>query len=301
MLAEYVRLTQLALQLFPFHDRFMDAAFLGTLLSASYDDVAALGDTILRAKGLLRIPFYSASSRFSVVIDERNRRISTELDPDDSRNLHGSEQLGVHALFDLSFDDVTGIHQRARNIVSSGSLSTDSYALKLDPRGQAPHYLFMSLIHCLYGEETQKLITRNLGLFVQRVIGRQRHVSAELADPSKVTRDRLQILSEIVGTSTVIAANAAEQMRQSAEQLRQKPSPNDGRMSQAETLSQTAQEGQTLMTRRADLLKAQAALHDSQRESSRTWSESLADAALANQMTAIAAHVDQLVSLIDVK
>jgi hypothetical protein len=300
VLAEYVRLTQLALQLFPLNDRFMDAAFLGALLSAPYDDVASLGDTILRAKGTLRIPFYSASSRFTLVIDDRSRRISTELDSDTPANVNGSEQLGTHVLFDLSFAEVTGIHQRARNVVSSGSLASDSYALKLDPRGQAPHYLFMSLVHCLYGEETQKQVTRNLGLFIQHAIARERRVAAELVDPSKVTRDRLQIFSEIVGTSTVTAANFAEQMRQSAQQRGQQ-APNDGRMSLSETLGQTAQEGQTLMTRRADLLKAQAALRDAQRDSSRSWSESLADSVLARQMTVIAGRVDQLVSLIEIK
>jgi hypothetical protein len=158
----------------------------------------------------------------------------------------------------------------------------------------------MSLVHCLYGEETQKQVTRNLGLFIQHAIARERRVAAELVDPSKVTRDRLQIFSEIVGTSTVMAATFAEQMRQSAEQRGQQ-APNDGRMSLSETLGQTAQEGQTLMTRRADLLKAQAALRDAQRDSSRSWSESLADSVLARQMTVIAGRVDQLVSLIEIK
>lgn len=294
LLAEYVRLTQLALELFPFNDRFMDGAFHGALLSASYEDLERLGDSILKAKGVLRVPFFSSNARFWLVIDARSQRLSTEFDLQQPSNVNGSDQLGELVPFDHPFASVSGIHQRAKNMVSTGSLLRDSYALKVDPRGQAPHYLFMPLVHCLYGEATQKQITKNLGLYLIHVISARRAVAADLENPDKVTKERLQMFSQIIGVSTSIVANAASQLQQA-------PQKDDGRITSAEVLQQTASEGQLLATRRNSLLKEQASIGDAQAASRQTWFDSLANSAVAPFVAAMSARVDGLLALVDIK
>jgi hypothetical protein len=294
VLAEYVRLTELALQLFPFNHQFMDAAFHGALLSAPYEDLRRLGDDILKAKGDIRIPFYSATAQFVLVIDSRSQRLYTELDRRQPANTHGSDELGAHVLFDLPFRDVSALKQRGKTTLSTGSLAPGSYAVKVEPQGQAPHYLFMTLVHCLYGEETQKQITRNLGLFIQHVVGRQKRIDVQLEDPAKVTKDRLQVFSQIVGAGTMIAAGAAEG-------LRREPDRNDGRLTMTETLQQTSREGQALMTRRNALLAVQAEIRESQKASSRSWAEARTDDALKRAMETISSRVDELLALVSVE
>jgi hypothetical protein len=294
VIAEYVQLTEMGLQLFPFNDALMDAAFHGALLSEPYDDVKRLGLEILRAKGELRIPFYSSTARFDLVVDGRNRRISSQLATGDSANPFASEALGKHVLFELPFDRVVEVKQSAKTQLSTMSLAPDSYALRLSPSGQAPHYLLMSAIHCLYGEETQKTITLSLGRFVVDVVAADRKLRTELENPAKQTRDRLQLFSQIIGTGTIVAAQAAEQ-------LGREPEKYDGRMSGAEVLQQTAGEAQALMTRRLGLLRARESLLASQKEAGRTWAESLAYRALDRTHAVLAQRIDGLVALAEVK
>jgi hypothetical protein len=159
------------------------------------------------------------------VLDDRTRRISLELDKEAAANVYGTEQLAGHQVFDHAYSAVRRIEQRANNTVSTGALRNDSYALKLNPSGAAPHYLFMTLVHCLYGEETQKQITHSLGRYVQHVLARYgSSVSTELVDPKQVTRERLQLFSQVVGTGVYITASAAENARRNATDV------DDGRM-----------------------------------------------------------------------
>ena len=293
VLAEYVRLTELGLELFPFNERLMDLAFHGALLSAPYEDVEKLGDSILAAKGTISIPFYSSTSRLSLVLDDRTRRISMELDKEAAANVYGTEQLAGHQVFDHAYSAVRRIEQRANNTVSTGALRSDSYALKLNPSGAAPHYLFMTLVHCLYGEETQKQITHSLGRYVQHVLARYgSSVSTELVDPKQVTRERLQLFSQVVGTGVYITASAAENARRNATEV------DDGRMPVSEILRNTAQEGKVLATRRAGLLATYDSLRRTQQESSRTWTATLGNGAVARALESSSARVEELIAFV---
>lgn len=294
VLGELVRLMELGLELFPFNERLMDLAFHGALLSGSYEELERLGDAILAAKGTLRIPFYSSTSRLWLVLNDHTRHLSLELDSERQANVSGSEQLGRHQLFDHEYRGVRGLEQRASNMVSTGALLPASYALKLDPSGIAPHYAFMTLVHCLYGEETQKQITRNLGRYVQHVLERRGvRASAEFVDPKAVTRERLHLFSQVIGAGTYVAASAAESARRDV-------AADDGRKPVSETLHETAQEGKLLMTRREGLLKMYESVRRAQRESSQTWAETLGNGALARALDASSARIEELLALADV-
>jgi hypothetical protein len=204
---EYGRLVANAEEHFPLNSWVLDHAFFATLLSKPYEDVESFGDKILEAKGSLRIPFYSRDALFDVVIDVRRRRAYTEADARVARNESGTEEMESLVPFDMSFDQIRGVSQKAQSDLATGGLSKKSYALKIDPVGLAPSYGFMDAMHCLYGEAAQKTITQNLGQFLVHVAGNPR-IQAHLADPEKKTVDWLRGTSNAMAIGTLAASEA---------------------------------------------------------------------------------------------
>jgi len=73
---------------------------------------------------------------------------------------------------------------------------------------EAPNYMFMSLIHCLYGEEIQRAVSRNLADFILHTIGNS-SIQASLVDPAKKSRDWMAFgAPEIAYASIAISIGA---------------------------------------------------------------------------------------------
>jgi hypothetical protein len=203
---EYMKLVANSEKEFPLSSWVLDHAFFATLLSdRPYEDLESFGDAILEAKGSLRIPFYSRDALFDFVIDARTRHIRTELDPHVRSNESGSDKMQNVASFDLAFDQVTSIDQRASADLASGGLASGSYALRLEPVGLAPRYAFMDAIQCLDGEAKQKAVTEKLGHYVAHVTGNSRS-KVHLVDPNRKTVDWMRATSTTLAIGTVAGA-----------------------------------------------------------------------------------------------
>jgi hypothetical protein len=196
---EYVTLIKDMSQLAPLNEAVLDMIFHGEMISAKYEDLEEVGDRILKAKGSIRIPFYSRDRYFNVVIDQKNRRLFTEpdshpftvryslhsygvgvsTDPADT-NPHNAELVP----FDLPFSEIAGISQKAHSWRGMVGLQPQTYALKLEPSGVAPNYALMAYIHCSMGPDAQETTTRNLGSFIIHVIGKP-GIKADLVKPEK--------------------------------------------------------------------------------------------------------------------
>jgi hypothetical protein len=203
---EYMKLVANAEKEFPLSSWVLDHAFFATLLSdRPYEDLESFGDAIMEAKGSLRIPFYARDVLFDLVIDERSHHIRTELDPHVRLNESGSDKMQNIASFDLEFDQVTSIDQKASADLSSGGLAGGSYALRLEPMGLAPRYAFMDAIQCLDGEAKQKAVTEKLGRYVAHVTANGRP-KVHLADPNRKTVDWMRATSTTLAIGTVAGA-----------------------------------------------------------------------------------------------
>jgi hypothetical protein len=188
------KLTRLA----PLNDDVMDMAFHLALLSTKYEDLEALGDKILAAKGSIRIAFYSRDRFFNLIVDVKKKRIYTQPDPHPfvvryfwdgwsvKQNASHNNWDADVVPFDLAFGDIRGLTQNARGRTGAGGrlIVSKSYALAFEPLGVAPNYALMNFIFCTEGEEAELQATRNLGQFILHVIGNP-SLKAELADPTK--------------------------------------------------------------------------------------------------------------------
>jgi hypothetical protein len=206
---EYMKIVANSEKEFPLSSWVLDHAFFATLLSdRPYEDLEAFGDTILDAKGILRIPFYSRDALFNLVIDARTHHIRTEPDPHVRLNESGSDKMQVMMPFDLAFDQVTSIDQKASTELANGGLSSSSYALRLEPAGLAPRYAFMDAIQCLDGEAKQKSVTQKLGRYVAHVIGKS-NAKVHLVNPEKKTVDWMRATSNTIAIGTIAGAQVA--------------------------------------------------------------------------------------------
>jgi hypothetical protein len=192
-------------RLFPLNNWVLDQAFFATLLARPYEDVESFGDLILEAKGSLRLPFYSRGTLFDLVIDSGTRHLRTERDERVSTNEAGSDRMTDLEPFDMPFEQVASLSQKASTDVVTGALMKQSFALKLGPQGLAPYYAFMDVVQCLYGESVQKRITANLGRYLVHVM-RASAISTHLVNPDSKTRDWLLITSNSVAVGTIAAA-----------------------------------------------------------------------------------------------
>lgn len=205
---EYMRIVANSEKEFPLSSWVLDHAFFATLLSdRPYEDLESFGDTILEAKGVLKIPFYSRDALFNLVIDTRTHHIRTEPDPHVRLNESGSDKMQTMMPFDLAFDQVEAIDQKTSTELSNGGLSSSSYALRLEPAGLAPRYAFMDAIQCLDGEAKQKSVTQKLGRYVAHVIGTSK-ARVHLVDPEKKTVDWMRAASNTLAIGTIAGAQA---------------------------------------------------------------------------------------------
>jgi hypothetical protein len=204
-LLEYARLIANAEQHFPLNGWVLDQAFFATLLAKPYEDVESLGDKILGAKGTLRIPFYSRGSLFDLVIDVRKSRLRTEPDSRVPANESGSDRMLDLEPFDLAFEQITSLSQKAPSDIETLALGKQSYAVKLAPSGLAPYYAFMDVIHSLYGEAAQKTITANLGQFILHV-AKNAKLSSHLVNPQSKTHDWLRITTTTIALGTIASS-----------------------------------------------------------------------------------------------
>jgi hypothetical protein len=204
-LQEYARLVANAEQHFPLNSWVMDQAFFATLLGKPYEDVESLGDKILAAKGTLRVPFYSRDSLFELVIDTKNHRLYTQADGRFPANEAGSDRMLPLEPFDVHFEQISSLSQRAPSDVDTLGLGKQSFALRLSPRGTAPHYAFMDVVHCLYGEGVQKTVTANLGAFIVHVVHNAK-LSPHLVNPESKTHDWLHLMTNSIALGTIATA-----------------------------------------------------------------------------------------------
>ncbi|HEV3201423.1 MAG TPA: hypothetical protein VGZ73_26165, partial [Bryobacteraceae bacterium] len=99
-----------------------------------------------------------------LVIDDKAQRLYTEV----LRTNESGDSTGLERLvpIDVSFGSVRALSQRVGTDVTTQGLVNRSYALRLEPSGTAPNYTFMNLLQCLYGEKTQKTVSRNLAQYL---------------------------------------------------------------------------------------------------------------------------------------
>jgi hypothetical protein len=206
-LLEYLGLVRDAARLFPLNPRVLDLEFQASLFSASYEDLESFGDKILEAKGTLRIPFYSQDALFDLVIDAQNQLIYTAPDRSDPANGAGDSTMLKAIPFSFSFSAIKSISQKAQNDVDLFGLAKNSFALKFEPSGLAPHYAFMHLIHCVYGEKAQKATTMKLGMFLSHVL-QNRQLQTDLVDADKTTRDWLTTATTGLAIASTVAIQA---------------------------------------------------------------------------------------------
>lgn len=209
-LLEYMRLVSNAARLYPLNPWVQDLAFHATLLSAPYEELELFGDKILRAKGSIRVPFYSRQSLFYLVIDSKAQRIYTETNPLQRSNESGAAEMADLVPFELKFADITEISQKASSDLATGALASGSFALKLMPIGVAPNYAFMGLLECLYGEAKQKEVTHNLGAFIAHA-AQNDHMRVQLVDSHKVTHDWLTVGTSAFAIGEMIEAGYIKQ------------------------------------------------------------------------------------------
>jgi hypothetical protein len=200
----YLDLMSQISRLAPLSERVMNLAFHATLLSSKYDELQALGDKILAGQGAIRIPFYSADKYFAVVIDDKAKSIYSQPDSHPfelecewgvgmggfgtihvHHNVQRSSYLADFVAFNLPFDQIRGISQKAGPAYHDIGLEKRSYALAFDPAGVAPNYGLMQWLYGIAGAEAGLQATHNLGQFLLHVIGNP-NLKAQLVDPKKI-------------------------------------------------------------------------------------------------------------------
>jgi len=225
---DYLKAVDTAVGLCPFHSSVRDLSFHSGLMTLDYDALEKLGDSILRAKGSIRVPGCSRDKYFYLVIDGRNRRLRTEVDNEHpflvkadvggAFSLSVKEDSATNKLinplepFDLAWAEIVAVEQRASG--QHGSYGDVPYppakVLQLKPHGMMPEWSMMNAVHYLYGERVQKQCTQKLGKYVLHLLNSEgRNVKAELVDPSKSTSGNgaLVLGAALAGAMTAAGAH----------------------------------------------------------------------------------------------
>lgn len=178
---KYIEAVRVMVNIAPLNPDAERLAFHAALISQRYDKIQALGDRLLATTGSVRVPFAASNAFFDVVIDQKSRRVHTEINNAplaDGTAMSKESNVADLEPFDLAYDEIKGIDQLARDEISVMGFGLPypwmvhySYALKFSPKGVAPIYGLMLPIHCIYGQEAQKEITNNLGRYIQHVVG----------------------------------------------------------------------------------------------------------------------------------
>jgi hypothetical protein len=183
---EYVELANNLVQISPLNDDARNLSFHAQLLTGNYEQLEILGDQLLQTRGILKVPFFGAEHFFKLVIDSRTKHMYTEAD---SHTIDLKYQQNKYwrwaelVPFDLAFDQVKGINQKA-GVYGGVALDHKDYALMFEPGDVAPIYALMNMLFCTAGQKAEMTVTRNLGQYIIHVIG-NKNIKAELADPSK--------------------------------------------------------------------------------------------------------------------
>jgi hypothetical protein len=202
-LADYADVVGKLTRVAPLSPEVIDLVFHVALLSSKYDNLQALGDKILAAKGTIRIPFYTYPEYFDMVIDIKLRTLYTQTHvlrdsqaqcpwPDiPGWSFSRSQALRAEFFpqlvpFNLAFDQVKGVSQRM-TFIGHEAVAKHSYVLSFDPEGVAPRYAMDGFMVLEAGEGAILQSTRNLGLYILHVIGNP-NIKAELADPEKAKK-----------------------------------------------------------------------------------------------------------------
>lgn len=189
------------LRSYPLNQRALDVAFHAALLTLDLREIEGFGRRILGGLGRLRIPFFDHNDQFWLVIDARSERIFLESYAAGKGAGSYDEDTLPRTDFDLAWSEVRKIGQKAAGSILTGGLEREAFALKLGPSGLAPHYSFMPLLHCLFGEEEQKRVTHNLGRFIADTVGG--NVRLDLVNPNRVKKDWLQITGRSLSFASI--------------------------------------------------------------------------------------------------
>lgn len=212
---EYIALVGNLTRLVPLNDEAKNLSFHAELLSGNYEELERLGDQLLKDRGSIRIPFFGRDQNLQLVIDSNKKHIYTEADPHPFvtkwPSKYGKNYWAEWVSFDLPFDQITGLSQRAghwRVGISSESelIVQKSYALKLEPKGVAPNYTLMNIVYCSAGEKAEMTVTRNLGQYIIHVIGKS-SIKADLADPSKAAGAPSGLLTGLLMAGVSMSSN----------------------------------------------------------------------------------------------
>ena len=237
-LPDYVDIVTRLARVAPLSPDVMDLVFNVAILSSKYEDLQALGDKILAARGEIRIPFEAYFEAFDVVIDTKLRTLS--LQPPVSRHsevkcpnsLPKSQRVNPDKLrkfvpFNLAFNQVRGISQNVS--LSAGFIDrTHSYALSVDPEGVAPLLSPNFLLEKAAGAEAELQAIRNVGLYILHVIGNP-NLKADLVDPQNVKKkgngsgfaDALVALYAATNGNTALGAATLQMMAENKAQSKQ--------------------------------------------------------------------------------
>ena len=181
---EFIELVSNLIQIAPLDDDVRNLVFHAQLLAGRYDDLEHWGDRLLNDEGNVRVAFFASDRFFKLIIDAKRKRIYTEPDPHlfepryPAKNGYWWADL---APFDLSFDQIKGLSQKAW----TDHDFKKPFAVKFAPEGVAPNFALMNILRCTAGEKAEVTAIRNLGQYILHVIARN-DVRAELADPSKL-------------------------------------------------------------------------------------------------------------------
>jgi hypothetical protein len=181
---EIIPAVQELARLFPLAPLVQDLLFHVHLLAAPYEELEELGDTILTARGEIRLPCYSGDKRFDLVIDRRNGHFYYEAYPHqaplwkvDERRLEAVPFAGKYQPLSVRFAEIHTFEQSAKgSMIGDQAPASKQYAFRFNGQGGFPRWMFMSWVHSVYGGRVQRQITNKLGRFLVHVIDRPRLV-----------------------------------------------------------------------------------------------------------------------------
>lgn len=112
--------------------------------------------------------------------------------------------------FDWKFNQITAISQDVHGVgMGSYAYGKNPFVLKLGPSGVAPSYVLMPLIHCFYGEVTQRAATYNLGRYIAHIVDNKK-LKPVLVDPSRNSGGGMAMGLLMAGVYGVSAASGGQ-------------------------------------------------------------------------------------------
>ncbi len=217
----------------PLSPEVLDLVFHAMIIASPYADVEQMGDKVLAAKGQIRIPAVASDRFFWLVIDSKQRRLYTEIDPHPfhpatinsfSMTVSVTDRTRAYVRadlvsFNLAFDQIKTISQKAGYMNSMYRLTPEKreYVLKLSPEGLVPAYALMEYVHCRLGLRAKYNGVYNLGEFVQHVTGIDAR-QVNLVDPKTAEPGSSGFIHGMAAIGMALGASGAAQVHQSLTQ-----------------------------------------------------------------------------------